>query len=318
MKILLTGATGFVGRRLLAIALSRGMEIRPVVRSIRSNDCISGAESNSVIVTSINAKTDWSTALSGMQVVIHCAAKTVGDEREGADLLQAFRDINVSGTLNLAQQAAAAGVKRFIFISSIKVNGEGTDVDSIYTPDDVFAPEDAYAVSKAEAEYGLHELSVSTEMEIVVIRPPLIYGPGVRGNFHRMMQWAMRGLPFPLGAVKYNKRSLVALDNLVDLILVCVFHPSAANQTFLVSDGEDLSTVDLLGEIGKALDRPIHLAYIPLRLLVAISVLLRRQSALRRLVGSLRVDISKTCALLDWRPRISVAQGLRKVVEGDL
>ena len=219
------------------------------------------------------------------------------------------------GTLNLARQAALAGVKRFIFLSSIKVNGESTQPGSPYGATDLAAPEDAYGISKSEAEAGLRHLSFETGMEVVIIRSPLVYGPGVKGNFSSLLRWVACGLPLPLGSVTTNRRSLVGLDNLVDLILTCVDHPKAANQTLLVSDGEDLSTADLLRRIGKSLNRPARLIPVPVSILNIVSRLLGKSSIAQRLLGSLQVDISKTCTLLNWKPPVSVDEGLRRAVQ---
>ena len=230
------------------------------------------------------------------------------------DPLVDFRRINVDGTLNLARQATAAGVRRFIFISSVKVNGEATALDQPYFSDDVPAPVDAYGISKMEAEHGLRRISEETGMEVVIIRPPLVYGPGVKANFLSMMRWLWNGIPLPLGAI-HNKRSLVALDNLLDLIVTCVDHPAAKNKTFLVSDGEDLSTSQLLRRMGNALHRPARLLPIPASLLQIGAALVGRPDVAKRLCGSLQVDISKTRQLLGWNPPIRVDEGLRQTAE---
>lgn len=227
------------------------------------------------------------------------------------DPLVEFRKANVDGTLSLARQAAAAGVQRFIFISSIKVNGEGTELGYPYRADDTPAPQDPYGVSKMEAEQGLRALAAETGMEVVIIRPVLVYGPGVKANFRSMMSWLRKGIPLPLGATG-NKRSLVAVDNLVDLIATCIDHPAAANQTFLVSDGEDLSTTQLLQRMGSALGRPARLLPVPASLLQAGAAMLGRRAIAQRLCGSLQVDICKTRERLAWAPPVSVDDALRK------
>jgi UDP-glucose 4-epimerase len=231
------------------------------------------------------------------------------------DPLEEFRRVNVQGTLNLARQAAAVGVRRFVFVSSIKVNGESTQLGFPFTADDAPAPLDAYGVSKMEAEQGLRELAAQTGMEVVIIRPPLVYGPGVKANFAAMMRWLRRGVPLPLGAI-HNQRSLVALDNLVDLIVTCLTHPAAANQTFLVSDGEDVSTTELLRRMGKAMGHPARLLPVPTGLLKLAATIVGRRDMAQRLCGSLQVDIEKTRRLLDWTPPLSLDQGLRKAAEG--
>jgi len=216
----------------------------------------------------------------------------------------------VDGTLNLAQQAVDAGVTRFIFISSIKVNGEQTSCGRVYTAEDLPAPEDAYGISKYEAEQGLLQIAADTGLEVVIIRPPLVYGPGVKGNFSSMMRVVKKGYPLPLGSIN-NKRSLVALDNLVDLIITCINHPAAANQVFLAGDGEDLSTTELLRGVAKAAGVSSRLIPVPVSVLRFVASLLGKKEVSQRLLGSLQVDISKTRDLLGWTPPLSVEDGLR-------
>lgn len=315
MKILLTGASGFVGKATLAVAKKKGVSVVPVFRSLESASIFDYASANCAVIPSLLADTNWQGALLGVDVVIHCAARVHVLNDAEVDPLATFRSVNLEGTLNLARQAALAGVKRFIFLSSIKVNGESTQPGSPYGATDLAAPEDAYGISKAEAEAGLRHLSFETGMEVVIIRSPLIYGPGVKGNFSSLLRWVACGLPLPLGSVTTNRRSLVGLDNLVDLILTCVDHPKAANQTLLVSDGEDLSTADLLRRIGKSLNRPARLIPVPVSILNIVSRLLGKSSIAQRLLGSLQVDISKTCTLLNWKPPVSVDEGLRRAVQ---
>jgi nucleoside-diphosphate-sugar epimerase len=229
-----------------------------------------------------------------------------------ADLLFEFRRVNVDGTLNLAHQASEAGVRRFVFISSIKVNGEFTELDHPFTADQIAAPSDPYGVSKHEAEMGLMALSEETGMEIVIIRSPLVYGPGVKANFLSMMNWLRRGIPLPFGGVTKNRRSLVFLDNLVDLIVVCINHPAAANQIFLVSDDEDQSTAGLLERVALALGCPSKLISVPIALITLGAKLIGRPDISQRLCGSLQVDIKKTKDLLGWAPPVSVDEGLRQ------
>jgi nucleoside-diphosphate-sugar epimerase len=311
MTVLLTGASGFVGRAVLNAAKQRGVVVRPVFRSLASVKGLAGA----VMVPGLDGEADWSQALQGVDVVIHSAARAHVMREEALDPLTEYRRVNVQGTSNLARQAAAAGVRRFVFISSIKVNGEATLPDRPFTADDAPAPEDAYGISKAEAETELRRIAQETGMEVTIIRPPLIYGPGVKGNFSSLMNWVRRGLPLPLGGVTHNRRSLVGLDNLVDLIWVCVEHPKAANQTFLISDGEDLSTTELLRRIGKALNRSARLLWVSAGLIALMASLLGKKVISQRLLGSLQVDISKTCELLDWKPIVAIDEGLRRAVE---
>jgi nucleoside-diphosphate-sugar epimerase len=299
--ILITGTTGFVGSALLP-ALSHYHHIRPVTR----------AEFGDFLPT-----TDYTAALSHAEVVIHLAARAHIMHDTAADPLKEFRRANTAGTLNLARQAAAAGVRRFIFLSSVKVNGEFTTPGKPFTASDVLAPDDPYGLSKYEAEQGLKEISVKTGMEIVIIRPPLVYGTGVKGNFLSMMHWLYKGIPLPLGAI-HNQRSLVALDNLIDLIKVCIDHPAAANQTFLVSDGEDLSTTELLKRIGTTLGKPARLLPVPVSWLQKMATLLGKGDIALRLLGSLQIDMRKTCELLNWSPPVSVDEALHRTARAYL
>jgi len=235
---------------------------------------------------------------------------------KSSDPLAEFRLVNVEGTANLARQAAAAGVRRFIYLSSIKVNGEFTEVGHPFTADDAPSPEEPYGVSKHEAEQALRQIAADTGMEVVIIRPPLVYGPGVKANFESMMRWLARGVPLPLAAVSENRRSLVALENLVDLIVTCLSHPAAANQTFLVSDGEDLSTAELLKRMGAAMGHPARLFYLPPVLLKLAATGLHKPGIYQRLLGSLQLDIAKARQLLGWTPPVSVDEGLRRAAEG--
>lgn len=260
-------------------------------------------------IEGIDGTTDWTCPLAHAQVVVHLAARVHVMSEASVDPLHEYRLVNVEGTLNLARQASRAGVKRFIFISSIKVNGERTSPGQVFTADDTPAPIDPYGVSKFEAEQGLLELAQSSTMEIVIIRPVLIYGPGVKANFLNMMHWVRAGYPLPLGAVE-NKRSFVAMANLVDFIETCITHPNAANQIFLVSDGEDLSIAELLKKLGTSLDRPAKLISVPLWLLWSGAVIVRKKDIAQRLLESLRVDIKKNHRLLGWQPPVSVTTAL--------
>jgi nucleoside-diphosphate-sugar epimerase len=309
--VLLTGASGFVGKSLLYTAQQRGLVIRPVYRSLDS----ARGNNDAVLVSGLDGTTDWAQALQGVDVVIHVAARAHIMREEAIDPLTEYWRVNVEGTLNLARQAAAAGVRRFVFISSIKVNGEVTAPGYPFTAYDTPAPKDAYGLSKAEAEAMLRQVAHKTGMEMTIIRPPLIYGPGVKGNFSNLISWVRRGLPLPLGGVTHNRRSLVGLDNLVDLILVCANHPKAANQTFLISDGEDLSTTELLNKIGKALKRPARLLWVPAGVISFMAGLLGKTMISERLLGSLQVDIRMTCELLDWKPSVAVDEAIRRAVE---
>lgn len=312
MTIVVTGANGFVGTALCRRLSLDGQPICAAVRVLAKG--VGVAET--VAVGDITADTNWSAALKGVQSVVHLAARVHVMAERSADPLSEFRRVNVEGTVNLARQAAAAGVRRFVFLSSVKVNGESTQPGSPFTADDIPAPEDSYGISKLEAEQELGKVAEQTSMEVVIVRPPLVYGPGVKANFESIMRWLARGLPLPLGAICENRRSLVALDNLVDLIVTCLSHPAAANQTFLVSDGEDLSTNDLLKRMGEALGKPARLIPVPTGVLKLGAVLARKQGVYQRLCGSLQVDISKTRLLLGWVPPVTVDEGLRRAVQG--
>lgn len=265
------------------------------------------------LVGAIDGHTAWTAALSGVSTVVHAAARVHVMSDSSADPLAEFRRVNVDGTLNLASQAAAAGVKRFVFVSSVKVNGEQTLAGQPFSEADVGAPQDAYGQSKHEAEMGLRALASDTGMEVVIIRPPLVYGPGVKANFAALMRAVQRGWPLPLGAV-HNQRSLVALDNLVDLIVTCLDHPAAANQTFLVSDGQDLSTAQLVQGMAQAAGVSARLLPVPVWALQAGAGLLGTGAAVQRLCGNLQVDISKARSLLGWVPPVTVAEGLRRAM----
>lgn len=236
-------------------------------------------------------------------------------ERASNPLVE-FQRVNVEGTLNLAKQAAETGVRRFVFVSSVKVNGEGTAAGHPFTASDTAAPQDPYGISKMEAEQGLCQIAADTGMEVVIVRPPLIYGPGVKANFASLMRAVQRGIPLPLASVTHNRRSFVALDNLVDLLITCIDHPAAANQTFLVSDGEDLSTADLLRRLGQAMEKPARLIPVPPSLLQVGANLLGKGDMAQRLLGNLQVDISHTRNTLNWHPPISVDEGLRRAAAG--
>lgn len=309
MRLLLTGASGFVGSAVQTRLLENGdVTLRSALRRLPEQ---LPARLQVCQVGDLDPETDWQASLEGVEVVIHCAARVHVMDETDSDPLAAFRRANVQGTLQLARQAVQAGVKRFIYLSSIKVNGESTVPGQAYTAADPAAPLDPYGVSKLESEQGLLALAQETGIEVVIIRPVLVYGPGVRANFLSMMSWLSKGVPLPLGSIT-NKRSLVALDNLVDLIVTCVGHPAAANQVFLVSDDEDLSTSELLRRMGNALGKPARLLPAPMWLLACATTLLGKKPIYQRLCGSLQVDIDKTKTLLDWAPVTGVDAQLRK------
>lgn len=311
--VLVTGAAGFIGGALIDRLLGEGVPTVAAVRGPlpRPAGVHPPTGERMVAVGDIGPHTDWRGALAGVDCVVHLAARVHVMHERAADPLAEFRKVNVDGTLALARQAVAAGVRRFIFVSSIKVNGEGTAPGRPFAADDVPAPADAYGISKLEAERSLLALATETGMQMVIIRPVLVYGPGVKANFRSMMSWLSKGVPLPLGAI-HNRRSLVALDNLVDLILTCMNHPAAAGQVFLVSDGEDLSTTELLRRMGAALGRPARLLPVPAAWLDGAARLLGRGAVTQRLCGSLQVDIEKTRRLLDWTPPVTVDEALRE------
>jgi nucleoside-diphosphate-sugar epimerase len=310
MYVALTGASGFIGSAVYQSLFATCSVVRPIFRSHE----IASRFDNSLVVPDIRESTNWSSALRGADVVIHTAARSHVMGHKALNPLIEYRQVNVEGTISLARQAAISGVRRFVFLSSVKVNGESTDLTA-FTSNNLPAPKDPYGLSKWEAERGLWEVASKTGMEVVVVRPPLVYGSGVKGNFARLLDWVRSGVPLPLAAVN-NRRSLIGLDNLVDLLIRCVDHPKAAGQTLLVSDGQDLSTPELLHMIANAMGRPARLFPVPVPLLRLGGRMLGRSNEVERLVGSLQVDGSATRELLGWTPPVSVEEGIRRMVEG--
>lgn len=303
--ILVTGATGFVGRALCAELGARGLPYRAASRRT-AEGCVA--------VGALDGQTDWTAALRGVERVVHLAARVHVMDEQAADPLAEFRRVNVDATARLARQAAAAGVRRFVFLSSIKVNGEGTAPGRPFSADDTPAPQDPYGISKLEAEQALQAVAAETGLQVCIIRPPLVYGPGVRANFRSMMRWVARGVPLPLGAVR-NQRSLVALDNLVDLIITCLDHPGAANQVLLAGGGADLSTPELLRRVAQALDTRARLVAVPPGLLQFLAGLVGKRAVIDRLCGSLQLDIGKTRQRLQWTPPVDIDTALRRTAQ---
>lgn len=309
-RVLVTGGTGFIGSALLERLFTDGRyRVRAVTRRLGSGF---QPDFDSVYVADISPTTDWKAAVADVNFVVHLAGRVHVMRDLADDPLKEFRYVNVEGTLNLAREAAAAQVRRFVFLSSVKVNGEGGD--DPYDEDDPPRGQDPYAVSKHEAEAGLRRIAAETGMEIVIIRSPLVYGPGVKANFEALMSAVARGIPLPFGAI-HNRRSFVSLDNLVDFIITCINHPAAANETFMVSDNEDLSTAELIRRLAHAMGRLPLLVRIPGPLLAAGATLLGKRDVAQRLLGPLQVDTSKARELLGWTPPMSVNEALRRTVK---
>lgn len=309
-RVLVTGASGFVGRAVVSELVRRGMPVTAAARG----DAVFPAEVRAVRVGNLGPSTDWSVAIEDCDVVVHCAARVHVMRDAAVGALDAFRVANVSGSVRLAQVASDAGVRRFVSISSIKVNGERTLPGAPFTEHDVPAPSDPYGVSKWEAEQQLRALADARGLELVMIRPPLVYGPGVRANFLSMARWLLRGIPLPFASVTSNRRTLVGLDNLVDLILVCIDQSAAAGQTFLAGDGDDMSTADLLRRTASALGVRARLVPVPEGVLAGGAALLGRRALWQRLGGTLQASTQHARETLGWRPPVTVDEGLRRAV----
>jgi len=303
MTVLVTGATGFVGTHLCEYLEVKDFSFRKAVR--RNVD----GDEQAIVVGDIDGQTDWSQALDGIEVVVHLAARVHIMLESAKDPFVEFRRVNVDGSLNLARQAAAKGIKRIVYLSTIKVNGEGT-VGRPYRPDDIPAPADPYSVSKMEAEEGLLRIARETGMEVVILRPPLIYGKGAGGNLFRLLKLVKQGWYLPFGLIN-NKRSLIGIENLCSIIVVSLSHPAAVNRVMLVSDGEDVSTPELIRLLAQGCGRSPRIFPVPLSVLYFMGKLFGRTSEIHRLSGDLQVDSSQTQSLLDWCPILSLAQGIQ-------
>ncbi len=304
---LVTGANGFVGRRLVNRLVNDGYSVRCASRR-------GGHEyEDHVRIQDISESTDWTRILEGVDILVHSAARVLEVNYASGGTFESFMRVNASGTLKLAQDAAQAGVRRFIFISTAKVNGESSR-NEVFTENLRENPIGYYAISKLEAERGLWEIVRHTGMEVVIIRPPLIYGPGVKANFQSLMKWVNRGVPLPLGGI-HNLRSLLYIDNLVDFVCTCICHPAAANEVFFVSDDQDLSVAELVQKVSKALEVPSKLISLPSWVLRHGLTLIGRSELYQRLCESFQVDISKAKKVLGWEPRFSVDYGLSKTVD---
>lgn len=310
MRVLITGANGFVGKPLCAELIGRGHSVRAAVRV--ANIAVEGAEI--AAVGAIDEAADWTNALRGVEVVIHLAARVHVMKDAAADPLAEFLKVNLHGTANLAQQAARAGVRRLVYVSSVKVNGEGTCGQQRFTEQDDPAPQDSYGVSKYQAEQALQRIARDTGLEVVIMRPPLVYGPGVKGNFISLLKAIDKGIPLPLAGA-HNARNLVYVGNLADALIACATHPAAAGQTYLVHDGEDVSTAQLVDKIAAALGRNSRSFYFPPGLLRAAATVLGRSAQIGRLFGSLRVSDAKLRNELGWVTPYTLEQGLRATAD---
>lgn len=312
LNILLTGATGFVGRGMLArLCAEPGVRVRIAVR--RVPDLLpEGVECTPIDGLSVSQC--WGVALQGIDVVIHAAARVHVLTERGVDPLDELRAVNVDASRHLARQAVAAGAKRFVYVSSIKANGEETEPGQPYCAESLAFPKDPYGQSKLEAEQALFAIGEETGLEVVVVRPPLVYGPGVKANFASLMRALQRRLPLPFASID-NRRSLVARDNLVDLLLLCARHPAAAGQMFLVSDGQDMSTAQLCRELSDALGVSPRLLPVPALILRMLGLIVGRSQQMQRLLDSLQVDISATCQVLDWKPPVQMKQAIRETAQ---
>ena len=311
MRIFITGSSGFVGKPLCVEAHDSGHE---VIAAVRGCTQIFSEQIEQFKIADLSEEIDWVNALQGVDVVIHVAARAHIMNDNAINPVAEFRKVNTLATLCLARHAAEAGVKRFVFLSSIKVNGEITELGHPFTPDNDYVPADPYGLSKYEAEQGLLVVSKETGMEVVIIRPPLVYGEGVKANFLSMMKWVNKGVPLPLGTI-HNQRSFVALDNLVSFIIHCIDHPKAANEVFLISDGEDVSTTELLHKVANAFGKKALLLPVPVWLMTMAAKLIGKGDVANRLFGSLQVDSSKACELLGWKPVITMDEQLKKTAE---
>lgn len=305
---LVTGATGFVGRFLCARLLAEGHMVRGTLLPEENPEALFGAV-EPVVVQPLSSDTNWQNALEGVETIIHLAARVHIMDDPSADPLAEFRRVNVEGTLKLARDAAVAGVKRFVFVSSIKVNGEETHKS--YTEESFANPADPYGVSKLEAEVGLRQIEAETGLEVVIVRPTLVYGPGVKANFLKMLQAVQGGIPLPLASIK-NKRSLIYVGNLVDALANCATHPKAAGKMYLVSDGDDVSTPKLVCRVATALGVQARLLPIPVSLMRLAAKLVGKSGAVNRLTGSLTVDSSKIRLELGWNPPFTMEEGLKE------
>lgn len=311
MNILVTGANGFIGQALVKNILQTKHNVIACVRqSVKPTlDC------EYRFIENLDSKTDWEQILKGIDVVVHCAGKASVSKDHKNEPSKSLKEINTAATLNLAKQAVDMGIQRFIFLSSIKVNGEYSLPNQPFTPEVTTPPSDPYGYSKYKAELGLKEIANNSTMDYIIIRPTLVYGENVKGNFHSLMKWTYKGVPLPIGGIKKNLRSLVYVDNLVDFIVTCIEHKNAKNEVFLISDDDDISTASLLEEISKGLGVKNKAVNIPPKLIDTAASAVGKSSVAQRLSGSLQVDISKAKNLLDWKPKYSTSESVQKTAK---
>jgi nucleoside-diphosphate-sugar epimerase len=312
-KICITGANGFVGKSLCKALISSNNSIKAFAR--RMDSSLNSLKVEYIQIGDISLDINLKEYLVGCDCIVHCAGKAhIMNDTSNLDV---YQSVNIVGTKNLAEQAVLAGVKRFIFLSSVKVNGESTgnsDDPKIFTNDDTPNPQDNYAISKFEAEKALWEIASKTNLEVVIVRLPLVYGTSAKGNLNRLIKLINSKIPLPFADIK-NKRSLIGIDNLVDVLVRCIEHPNAAGKTFLVSDGEDLSTSELINIIASGMNRSVKLFRLPRALLKFFGFILMRQSQIDRLTGSLQIDNSYVRKILNWTPPVSIEEGIKRMVK---
>lgn len=308
MHILVTGASGFVGKALCKSLVQQGDIVTAVVRGASAK-----IPNVKLVVTNLSSQTDWQDTLKNIDIIIHLAGRAHVMKETEDDPYKAYAEINIEATRHLAEQAALCGVKRFVFVSTVKVNGESTGLNAFNEFKQVL-PEDDYAKTKYEAEKALNHIAKKTKLEVVIVRPPLIYGEGVKANFKNLIRLSQSGFPMPFGAI-HNKRSLLYIENLIDFLLLCTNHPKAANETFLISDDDDVSTTQLIQTIAVASNKKSLLLPIPMGWLTLLLKLIGKQSLSLRLFGSLQVDITKAKTLLNWCPPYSFKEGISKTVK---
>jgi len=307
MKVLVTGALGFVGKNLKAHLDAYGYNTIGLDKAALNGEVYKNIFRADIL------RSDLTNFLSDIEIVVHLAARVHIMRETSSDPLKEYRMINVDGTIRLADAAIKAGVKRFIYLSSAKVNGETSLPNKPFKEGDQLSPSDAYSLSKCEAERCLMSLSKGSNMDVVIIRPPLVYGPGVKANFAELIKWIERGLPLPLGRVISNKRSFVSINNLVDFIRICLNHQKASNEIFFVSDGEDVSTAELVKRLAKAMKKRAKLVPVPISVLKCGAMIVNKKQYVSRLLDSLQVDITKAKNLLGWMPPQSLDEGLLQI-----